>query len=197
MQVRESWQNAGNRIRAIRKQNKLSLRQLAKGCGLSCNAISLVERGQVAPTVETLCKIAGALGVRASAFLQEICPNEISIIRAAGQESFPTGLSAQAYCQISCAGLDGAHPQDAGYWQESVICMSGEVEFEDGDGQTHQLNPGDRLECNGNALQRWRNPGNQPATLVMILTPQEQSRDAKQIETSFTLADSFGAEKNL
>lgn len=171
MQVRESWQNVGSRIRKIRKQNKLTLRQLAKGCGLSTNAISLVERGQVAPTVETLCKIAGALGVRASSFLQEVCPNEISIIRAVNTDTADT-LIAMGDCCPSACGMDDHSLAASGYWQESVTCLSGEIEFEDGDGQTHKLSPGDRLVCNGNALQRWRNPGVNPATMVMIVTPQ-------------------------
>lgn len=174
MQVRESWQNVGNRIRSIRKQNNLTLRQLARGCGLSTNAISLVERGQVAPTVESLCKIAGALGVRASSFLQEICPNEVSIIRATSNESIPSFFTAQDFCPAFCDELDGLALFNAGYWEESVLCLSGEAEFEDGDGQCHRLLPGDRLVCNGNALQRWRNPGESATTLVMILTPGKQ-----------------------
>jgi transcriptional regulator with XRE-family HTH domain len=172
MQVRESWHNVGSRIRTIRKQNKLTLRQLAKGCNLSTNAISLVERGQVAPTVETLCKIAGALGVRASSFLQEICPNEISIIRASVDVGSNASLSVQDSCPSSCWDIHQDQGIITSYWQESVLCLSGEAEFEDSDGQTHRLSPGDRLVCNGNALQRWRNFGENPATLVMILTPQ-------------------------
>lgn len=171
MQVRESWQNVGHRIRTIRKQNKLTLRQLAKGCGLSTNAISLVERGQVAPTVETLCKIAGALGVRASSFLQEICPNEVSIIRAVDAESAGARIALGDWCSSVC-GVEEQDLAASGYWQESVLCLNGEIEFEDSDGQTHRLSPGDRLICNGNALQRWRNPGVNPASMVMIVTPQ-------------------------
>ncbi len=174
MQVHESWQNVGNRIRTIRKQNNLTLRQLAKGCGLSTNAISLVERGQVAPTVESLCKIAGALGVRASSFLQEVCPNDVNIIRATGKDNIPTGLLTQEYCPSLCNEIGCSEQKNASYWEESVICLSGEAEFEDGDGQAHRLLPGDRLVCNGNALQRWRNPGENPATLVMVLTPEKQ-----------------------
>lgn len=174
MQVHESWQNVGNRIRTIRKQNNLTLRQLAKGCGLSTNAISLVERGQVAPTVESLCKIAGALGVRASSFLQEICPNEVNIFRATGDETNQIGLLAQDYCPNLYYDIENLNQKNASYWEESVICLSGEAEFEDGDGQTHSLMPGDRLVCNGNALQRWRNPGENPTTLVMVLIPEKQ-----------------------
>jgi DNA-binding XRE family transcriptional regulator len=58
MPARESWRNVGHKIRYLRKADQLTIKQLAAGSGLSANAISLVERGEVAPTVETLCKVA-------------------------------------------------------------------------------------------------------------------------------------------
>jgi transcriptional regulator with XRE-family HTH domain len=82
MAERETWRNVGKRIRKLRKENNLTLRQLAAGCDLSPNAISLVERGEVAPTVLTLCKIAHALGVSAGSFFQEICSTEVILTRA-------------------------------------------------------------------------------------------------------------------
>lgn len=82
MPAKESWRNVSHKIRYLRKAHQLTIRQLAAGSGLSPSAISLVERGEVAPTVETLYKIACALGVSASSLLQGICPNEIILTRA-------------------------------------------------------------------------------------------------------------------
>ena len=76
MPEKESWRFVGQRIRQLRKSNQLTIRQLATGTGLSANAISLVERGEVAPTVATLCKIAHALGASVSTFFDEACPGE-------------------------------------------------------------------------------------------------------------------------
>jgi transcriptional regulator with XRE-family HTH domain len=81
MKERESWQNLGHRIRKLRKESQLTLKRLAAGCELSVNAISLIERGRVAPTVMTLCKIAHALGVSAGSLFQDIYPAEVILTR--------------------------------------------------------------------------------------------------------------------
>ncbi len=92
MTVRASWRNVGRKIHYLRKEHQLTIKQLADGCNLSPNAISLIERGEVAPTVATLCKIASALGTSAAFFFQEICPNEIVLTRAGDHlRGQPTG----------------------------------------------------------------------------------------------------------
>ncbi len=180
MEVHESWQNVGKHIRTIRKQNQLSLRQLANGCGLSTNAISLIERGQVAPSVDSLCKIAGALGVRASSFLQEICPSEINIVRA--QQTKPND-PLQYFQELktnACTFSGFKTIEEKIYCQEMVLCMSGIAEFEDSDGQTHIISTGDQLICNGSAPQRWNNVDRNPAVLVMVLTTKEDHQSQNQ-----------------
>jgi transcriptional regulator with XRE-family HTH domain len=39
--------DVGTRIREIREERRLSLRALAERCGLSVNAISRIERGEI------------------------------------------------------------------------------------------------------------------------------------------------------
>jgi transcriptional regulator with XRE-family HTH domain len=68
--------------------------------GLSPNAISLVERGEVAPTVETLCKIASALGVSASSLLQGICPTQV--IHTRTQDYHADQLPDRALGALAC-----------------------------------------------------------------------------------------------
>jgi transcriptional regulator with XRE-family HTH domain len=55
--------NVGQRIRALREAEGLSLRALAERCGLSINAISQIERGENSPTVSSLHLLASALNV--------------------------------------------------------------------------------------------------------------------------------------
>jgi len=181
MPTNESWKNVGRRIRRLRKTQGLTIKQLALGCDLSPNAISLVERGAVAPTVITLCKIASALGVSASSFLQDICPNEVVLVRAGdGDLAQPVqqlgrflslddvqpGAPPAAVCQI--------HPQlcDASslYSQQTVMCLCGAIEYEDNDGRAYLLEPGDQLTCNGNAPHRWRSHSQQTAVAVLVMS---------------------------
>jgi transcriptional regulator with XRE-family HTH domain len=184
MSERESWRNVGQRIRMVRKENHLTLKQLAKGCDLSPNAISLVERGEVAPTVVTLCKLAHALGVSASSFFQEICSPQVVLTRAqSGASEQP--VSQRALCSLAGAVTPRALPQDErsvcsapGLLAQMVLCVCGMVEYEVDD-QVYRLNPGDTLSFNGQAFHRWRNPGTQAGVAVMVLSSDPDSSEAE------------------
>ena len=184
MSERESWRNVGQRIRFVRKENNLTLKQLAKGCDLSPNAISLVERGEVAPTVVTLCKLAHALGVSASSFFQEICSPQVVLTRAqTGALEQP--VTQRALCSLAGAVTPQPLPQDdrslcsaPGQLAQMVLCVSGSVEYEVDD-QVYRLNPGDTLSFNGQAFHRWRNSSPQAGVAVMVISPDTESSEAE------------------
>jgi transcriptional regulator with XRE-family HTH domain len=62
----------GEAIRAKRKKKHLSQERLAENADLSTVFISRVERGKESPSVDSLVKIAKALGVRARELLREL-----------------------------------------------------------------------------------------------------------------------------
>jgi transcriptional regulator with XRE-family HTH domain len=180
VQAKETWLNIGQKIRYLRKQHQLTIKQLANGCGLSRNAVSLLERGEVAPTVATLCKIATALGVPAGSLFQDICPNEVVLTRA--QDRSPGRLSEQTLKALACSVTSQSSPPTSelsdlvedtemlppDYSDEFVLCLSGHIEYE-ADGRSYQLEPGDSLTCNGNVFHCWRNLSSGTAVAVMIL----------------------------
>lgn len=53
----------GTRIRLLRREKDFTQSELAEKCSLSNNFIALLERGRGAPSIETLEKLARALGV--------------------------------------------------------------------------------------------------------------------------------------
>ena len=55
----------GGRIRALRTERGLNLHQLARLCGISAGALSLIETGQRDLRISSLYRIAEALRVRA------------------------------------------------------------------------------------------------------------------------------------
>lgn len=186
----EPWRNVGRRIRSLRKTYQLTLKQLAAGSGLSANALSLVERGQVAPTVSTLCRIATALGVPASAFLQDICPDDLELVRA-NQHKLARGRNPAAEA-LTCAldlpaGRANALPQEPEYSfegelpaaRQTVLCVSGEIEYRS-DGRKCRLSPGDRLTFNSYAPHWWRNCGEATGVAVMIV-PVSQPENARSV----------------
>lgn len=157
MTEKESWHNIGQRVRQVRKENQLTLKQLAKGCDLSPNSISLVERGLVAPTVSTLCKIAHALGVPASLFFQEICP----------------GVD-EPEASATCCTLSGDQLEDAIHAAptQTLVCLSGRLTCQVNE-SLHHLNPGDTLTIPSQANCRWKNRGATPGVALLVLAPPE------------------------
>nr|WP_263326890.1 XRE family transcriptional regulator [Neobacillus sp. Marseille-Q6967] len=61
----------GNTLKNIRKERKLTLKDLAEQTGVSISFLSQVERGKSSVTLESLKKIADALGVNPSIFFAE------------------------------------------------------------------------------------------------------------------------------
>ncbi len=62
----------GRRLRRLRQERQLNLRQLATRTGLSVSLISQIELGKTAASLSTLYKIVTALGVTFSTFFEEM-----------------------------------------------------------------------------------------------------------------------------
>lgn len=62
----------GGRLRELRRRRGLSLRQLAVRSGLSHSSVSLIERDQMSPSVNTLTAILDALGSTLAGFFMDM-----------------------------------------------------------------------------------------------------------------------------
>lgn len=60
----------GTRIREIRKDHGLTLEELSLKCGVSKSMLSQIETDSVNPTIATVWKIAGGLGIEFRALLE-------------------------------------------------------------------------------------------------------------------------------
>src|SRR5439155_27301711 len=59
----------GQRIRRLRVERRMTLKQLEEACGLSATHLSEVERGRTSPTVGALIRISRALAKEPAFFL--------------------------------------------------------------------------------------------------------------------------------
>ena len=66
------WQSVGARIKAARREKRLTQEQLAAVLDLSTPHISALERGVKPPSLETLILIANELEVSADMLLQDV-----------------------------------------------------------------------------------------------------------------------------
>lgn len=64
-------QRVGQRLRALREAQTLTLDALAQRSGVSRSNISLIERGQSSPTAVVLDRLASALGVTVAALFED------------------------------------------------------------------------------------------------------------------------------
>lgn len=77
--TREVLIGLGNKILKLRKERKLTLNKMAEEISMSPGLISQVERGVIAPSLETLLRISKFFGVSPAYLLDDITPTENSV----------------------------------------------------------------------------------------------------------------------
>jgi transcriptional regulator with XRE-family HTH domain len=172
----------GTKLRNLRRERELSQRDLAQQAGLSPNAISLIERDAISPSVATLQRLAGALGVKMGYFFADD-PAEASVILAragqrpaiVGQGLTIEGLGAKLVAQqLEPYYITLAPQANTGReWvvhtgHELVCCLAGQVEYKIDD-HTYLLEPGDFLLFEAELPHAWCNPGPEMARLLLVL----------------------------
>lgn len=71
----------GEHVKALRKQKKMTLKQVAEKTGFSISFISQLEHSKTSATLESLKKISEALGVTPSYFFSETKAKNSKVIR--------------------------------------------------------------------------------------------------------------------
>lgn len=185
--------DVGQRIRRIREQQRLSLRALAKRCGLSINAISLIERGENSPTVSSLHLLATALGVSITDFFEDEHEQAVVFVRPAARlrseadgismESLGIGLRNQQLepFLVSVASGKGTIDQPIIHpGEEFVYCLEGEVEYCVGN-EIYRLEPGCSLLFQAAQPHCFRNATKVPARLMMVFDTGEGGHLARRL----------------
>lgn len=184
--------NVGSRIRKIRREQKLSLRALSERCGLSANAISLIERGQNSPTVSSLHHLATALGVPITDFFQEVSGiNAIHVKRSQGLrfrnktaiiESLGIGLPNQQlepFRMTVAPEVDNLDDPIYHPGEEFVHCLDGEIEYWVGD-QQFNLSTGDSLLFDALQPHCWKNLNRTPSDMLLVFQTAKNDHSARQ-----------------
>jgi transcriptional regulator with XRE-family HTH domain len=174
----------GMQLRAFRRQRQMTLDDLAAVTGLNKGYLSRLERSKNAPSIATLMKLAGALGLPVSSFFGETVDDAaIHVFRNAtrgpadgGKDDLPL------YVPVSQAvrtpqveafivwpspefGSDGRVEHRG---TEIVFVISGAIEVQFID-RTVSLNQGDLLQFPGHLPHQVRRVGD-PASALIIIT---------------------------
>ncbi|MBP8125671.1 MAG: cupin domain-containing protein [Caldilineaceae bacterium] len=171
----------GARIRRLRTERNLALRNLAESSGLSINTISLVERNKISPSVSTLHRIAVALDVPITAFFEDATEEQMIIFTPARSrraiaipgghmEKLGSGLAHQCIEPLLIRLEPGASSgretiMHSGH--ELIFCVTGNL-FYEVDGEQYHLEPGDSLLFEAQLPHRWGNEGTSTVTAIML-----------------------------
>jgi transcriptional regulator with XRE-family HTH domain len=183
----EGSPDVGLRVRELRRQRSLSLRALAEMCNVSPNTVSLIERGQSSPSVDTLQRLAMGLGVPIVAFFETgdsqarlvvTQPANRTRSTAPGMtiEHLGSGLADYAFASFLITMQPGISTNTTPIEHsgaEWVFCLEGLVVYEV-EGREYQLVPGDDLLFDASLPHRWRNPGPGRAQMLLILNAGER-----------------------
>lgn len=177
----------GDQIRSIRKRQEITLKELAEKAGLSIGYISQIERNLTDPSLSTLRKISGALGVPTYLFLGDEPHGSLTLrkeemiqlsqpnsnVRYQIMSPMPTGefepQSLVARFELAPRSVDGElpviHPSE-----EIVLLERGTVDVII-DGTPVHLEAGDTTLIRSNLPHILSNPTDEVAMGYSILTP--------------------------
>jgi transcriptional regulator with XRE-family HTH domain len=158
----------GARVRALRRERQLTLKQLGRAAGLSHPFLSQVERGLARPSVASAERIADALGVRVGSLWADAEPRGAELVRRDdGVQEWRCGATIRTLTDDGrplvvreWTGGSREWPEDRDVECGDVVLYvaRGSIEV-DLDGDVHALEEGDALLFDGGVPHRLRRTG--------------------------------------
>jgi transcriptional regulator with XRE-family HTH domain len=176
--------DVGERLRAIRRSRRCTLRTVATRSGLSESFLSQVERGQSSASIASLRRIADALGVSiADLFEVDAVPGP-RVLRRDKRPALAFGVlgrkllltprplqSLEVFVgELEVGGSTGHQPYAHGDSEELFVVLSGNVQLELG-GDVHELEHGDSIDYRSSTPHRISNVGGELAEMMWIISP--------------------------
>jgi len=182
--LEEIVSSIGPKVKELRREQRLSLQQLAVKAEVSAAAIHKIERNDMVPTITTLLKVATALGRPVSYFVQEADgqPEPVAFTSSTERPTLFTphagltlaGVSGPYAPFRSAAALatvePGANSGDKPLvhtGEELVFTLEGTLVFDIG-GKRYEVGTGDALHFMGDQPHHWVNEGSSEVHLLWI-----------------------------
>jgi len=176
----------GVRIRALRLERELQQRQLAEKAGMTPSMVSQIESGRLTPSLHTLGKLAGALGVTIAALFDGQPSGSIHITRKKEYPVVSFDGSSERWSVLGAGLFQGkiravVSTLDArakGMLTDKVVIKSGQLKLFyvlDGKvalhygGERHVLDAGDSALLDGGTAHGWDNLGSRKAQALWVI----------------------------
>ncbi len=179
----------GREVRAFRKQQNITVAELAQLTGLSIGMLSKIENGNTSPSLTTLQLLADALSVPLTSFFRQFEERREAVHTKAGEGVELKREGTRANHQYNLLGHIGANGsgvivepylitltaksdvfptfQHGGI--ETIYLLEGEVDYRHGD-QIYSLQPGDTLFFDADAPHGPERLVSLPARYISIIS---------------------------
>jgi transcriptional regulator with XRE-family HTH domain len=179
MTIKRKSQPIGKRLFKLRKDKKLTLKNLANETGLSTKYISQLEKGEVIPPVSVILQLSRALEIDSSILLKE----EKERAGKKSDHDYQMRTAAYSYETLTPEARHkhlksfkvliepksdhkGVSYQHLG--EEFVYVLKGKIEVMVGENR-NVLSPGDSLHFNSSIIHKLRNLSAERAELLVVL----------------------------
>ena len=176
----------GERIRALRIERELQQRQLAEKAGMTPSMISQIESGRLTPSLHTLGKVAGALGVTIAALFDGQPAGAIHVTRKKDYPVVSFDGSSEQWSVLGAGLFQGKiravvstlDARSKGMMTDKVVIKPGQMKlFYVLDGKValhygserHVLDTGDSALLDGGTPHGWENLGTRKAQALWVI----------------------------
>ena len=173
----------GERLRAIRRLRRKTLKEVAGAAGISESFLSQLERGRTNATIATLQRLAAALGIEVSD-LFTTNPARPRVLRRDAREFIAWGrlgrkalLTPKPFHSLEVVvarfepgGSTGDEAYTHGESEELLIVIEGDVQVQLG-AAVHELSAGDSVHYESSTPHRVANHGDEPAEVLFVISP--------------------------
>lgn len=174
----------GEALQRLRHERGLSLRTLAAAAGFSPSFLSQVENGQASPSIASLERLTGVLGVSLAEFFRTLSAGSGLVIRASERRRFTSEWSKAriepllpapgallslegVLVTLGPGGRSGSEPLVRAHEQLALV-LDGEITLTLARSATHVLQPGDAAAIPANCAHSWENLGGGDARMVIV-----------------------------
>jgi transcriptional regulator with XRE-family HTH domain len=176
--------DVGERLRAIRRLRRVTLKTVADRAELSESFLSQVERGRANASVASLKRIAAALGVNVADLFEPNGSGRPRVLRREARPNLTFGTLGRKYMltprplehlqvivgELDAGGSTGDEPYTHGDSEELLVVLSGIVSLQLGT-EMFELCTGDSIDYRSSTPHKLSNIGGDMAEVMWIISP--------------------------